>query len=108
MLRRTGVVSFSAITTARSVAGHNLRSKIPSRVAERINFGKIKEVITPPNLIEIKINSYVEFLQACPPPSKRNLLGLQACFREVFPIASYDGKTELYYHSSDIGEPNQA
>ena len=37
---------------------------MPSRVAERINFGKIKEVITPPNLIEIQINSYVEFLQA--------------------------------------------
>src|SRR6059036_3538182 len=107
MLRRTGVVSFSAITTARSVAGHNLRSKMPSRVAERINFGKIKEVITPPNLIEIQINSYVEFLQAGAPPSKRKPLGLQAVFKEVFPIASYDGKTELDYDSYEIGEPKQ-
>src|SRR5712664_3614529 len=107
MLRRTGVVSFSAITTARSVAGHNLRSKMPSRVAERINFGKIKEVITPPNLIEIQINSYIEFLQAGAPPSKRKPLGLQAVFKEVFPIASYDGKTELDYHSYEIGEPKQ-
>src|SRR5437879_1729015 len=80
---------------------------MPSRVAERINFGKIKEVITPPNLIEIQINSYVEFLQAGAPPSKRKPLGLQAVFKEVFPIASYDGKTELDYHSYEIGEPKQ-
>jgi DNA-directed RNA polymerase subunit beta len=80
---------------------------MPSRVAERINFGKIKEVITPPNLIEIQINSYVEFLQAGVSLSKRKPLGLQAVFKEVFPIASYDGKTELDYHSYEIGEPKQ-
>src|SRR5881394_1421014 len=80
---------------------------MPSRVAERINFGKIKEVITPPNLIEIQINSYIEFLQAGAAPSKRKPLGLQAVFKEVFPIASYDGKTELDYHSYEIGEPKQ-
>src|SRR5216117_791169 len=80
---------------------------MPSRVPERINFGKIKEVITPPNLIEIQINSYVEFLQAGAAPSKRKPLGLQAVFKEVFPIASYDGKTELDYHSYEIGEPKQ-
>ena len=80
---------------------------MPSRAAERINFGKIKEVITPPNLIEIQINSYIEFLQAEVAPTKRKLLGLQAVFKEVFPIASYDGKTELDYHSYEIGEPKQ-
>jgi len=81
--------------------------KMPSRVAERINFGKIKEVIAPPNLIEIQINSYVEFLQAGVPATRRKLLGLQAVFKEVFPIASYDGKIELDYHSYEIGEPKQ-
>src|SRR5437016_1978948 len=80
---------------------------MPSRAAERINFGKIKEVIAPPNLIEIQINSYVEFLQAEIPPTRRKLLGLQAVFKEVFPIASYDNKTELDYHSYEIGEPKQ-
>src|SRR6266496_2662024 len=80
---------------------------MPSRAAERINFGKIKEVITPPNLIEIQINSYVEFLQAGASPSKRKPLGLQAVFKEVFPIASYDGKTQLDYDSYEIGEPKQ-
>jgi DNA-directed RNA polymerase subunit beta len=78
---------------------------MPSRAAERINFGKIKEVIAPPNLIEIQVNSYREFLQADAPPSRRKNLGLQAVFTEVFPIESYDGKIKLDYHSYEIGEP---
>src|SRR4026208_528894 len=80
---------------------------MPSRTSERINFGKIKEIITPPNLIEIQINSYREFLQAEIAPSRRKNLGLQAVFTEVFPIESYDGKSVLDYHSYEIGEPKQ-
>ncbi|MBI4327192.1 MAG: DNA-directed RNA polymerase subunit beta [Chloroflexi bacterium] len=80
---------------------------MPSRAVERINFGKIKEVIAPPNLIEVQINSYREFLQADIAPSKRKNLGLQAVFTEVFPIESYDGKSVLDYHSYEIGEPKQ-
>jgi len=80
---------------------------MPSRAAERINFGKIKEVIAPPNLIEIQINSYFEFLQADVAPSRRKNLGLQAVFTEVFPIESYDGKVVLDFHSYEIGEPKQ-
>ncbi len=78
---------------------------MPSRAIERINFGKIKEPIAPPNLIELQTNSYKEFLQAEIPPSKRKNLGLQAVFTEVFPIESYDGKCVLDFHSYEIGEP---
>ncbi len=76
-----------------------------TKYSERINFGKIKEVISPPNLIEIQIDSYREFLQSDVPSSKRRNLGLQAVFTEVFPIESYDGKTVLDFHSYDIQEP---
>jgi DNA-directed RNA polymerase subunit beta len=78
---------------------------MPSRAIERINFGKIKEIIAPPNLIELQTNSYREFLQAEIPASKRKNLGLQAVFTEVFPIESYDGKCVLDFHSYEIGEP---
>ena len=81
------------------------RKPMSSKIIERINFGKIKEVITPPNLIEIQNDSYLEFLQADLSPSKRKNVGLQAVFKEVFPIESYDGKTTLDYHSYEIGEP---
>ena len=78
---------------------------MPSKTSERINFGKIKEVITPPNLIEVQNNSYAEFLQSEIDPKKRENLGLQAVFNEVFPIESYDGKCILEFSHYEIGEP---
>ena len=78
---------------------------MPSRATERINFGKIKEIIAPPNLIELQTSSYKEFLQADLAQSKRKNLGMQAVFTEVFPIESYDGKVVLDFHSYEIGEP---
>ncbi len=78
---------------------------MPTRHAERINFGKIKEPLVPPNMIEIQVNSYVEFLQTQVAPAKRKNLGLQAVFNEVFPIESYDGKTVLEYTGFEIGDP---
>jgi DNA-directed RNA polymerase subunit beta len=79
---------------------------MPSRATERINFGKIKEIVAPPNMIELQTNSYAEFLQAAATPKKRQAqAGLEAVFREVFPIESYDGKCRLDYDSYEIGEP---
>src|SRR2546425_3575944 len=78
---------------------------MPVRATERINFGKIKEVISPPNLIELQTNSYAEFLQLDTAPSRRKNIGLQAVFKEVFPIESYDCKCVLDFHSYEIGEP---
>ncbi len=74
-------------------------------MSERINFGKLKEAAEPPNLIEVQVNSYVDFLQTNVPPSKRKDSGLQAVFKEVFPIQSYDEKVTLDFASYDIGEP---
>jgi DNA-directed RNA polymerase subunit beta len=77
-------------------------------MSERIYFGKIKEAIEPPNLIEVQLNSYVEFLQKDVSPGRRKNVGLQAVFREVFPIQSYDDKVILDFVSYDIGEPKMS
>jgi DNA-directed RNA polymerase subunit beta len=77
-------------------------------MSDRIYFGKIKEAIEPPNLIEVQLNSYVEFLQKDVSPGKRKNVGLQAVFREVFPIQSYDDKVVLDFVSYDIGEPKMS
>ena len=74
-------------------------------MAERLYFGKLKEVAEPPNLIEVQVNSYVEFLQKDVPASKRKNTGLQTVFKEVFPIESYDNKATLDFSHYDIGEP---
>ena len=79
---------------------------MPSRSTERINFGKIKEIVIPPNMIELQTNSYAEFMQADVSPKKRNkFTGLESVFQEVFPIKSYDEKVELAYDSYEVGAP---
>jgi len=77
-------------------------------MAERINYGKLKEVIAPPDLIEVQKNSFVEFLQTDLAPNKRKNYGLQAVFKEVFPIESYDGQATLDFVKYEMGEPKQS
>ncbi len=78
---------------------------MPSRATERINFGKIKEIVAPPNMIELQTNSYKEFLQAEATGKRDKGAGLESVFSEVFPIESYDGKCRLEYKSYEIGPP---
>src|SRR5690554_5412149 len=56
------------------------------RMREIVNFGRIKEVIDLPNLTNIQIKSYESLLQLDVPPAERENIGLQAAFKEVFPI----------------------
>ena len=74
-------------------------------MSERINFGKLREVIPPPNLIENQLSSYMEFLQRDVPQSQRKNVGLEAVFREIFPIESYDGRCKLEYVSYRLDGP---
>jgi DNA-directed RNA polymerase subunit beta len=74
-------------------------------MAERLYFGKFEEVIEPPNLIEVQSRSYDEFLQKEVSHGDRSDTGLQAVFREVFPIKSYDEAIELDFVSYDIEDP---
>ena len=74
-------------------------------MSERLNFGKITEPIEPPNLIEVQLRSYEEFLQKDIPYSKRTDVGLHAVFKEVFPIESYDEKVRLDYVNYEVSEP---
>ncbi|MCF7687892.1 MAG: DNA-directed RNA polymerase subunit beta [Cephaloticoccus sp.] len=76
--------------------------------SERINFGNLREVIQPPNLIEIQITSYLDFLQKGLPDKQRKPQGLEAVFREVFPIESYDARLTLEYVSYTLGEPKNS
>lgn len=71
---------------------------------DRKNFGKLQEVIDPPNLIQNQIDSFHSYLQRDIPPTHRQHDGLEAVFRETFPILSYDEKSRLEYVSYSIGE----
>jgi DNA-directed RNA polymerase subunit beta len=73
----------------------------------RHTFGKLRPVIQPPNLIEIQTQSYADFLQRDVAPLKRENKGLQAVFKEVFPIVSYDGRYVLDFIKYEFEEPKQ-
>ncbi len=75
------------------------------RPPQRVSFRGKEEIIDLPNLIEIQIKSYNEFLQADKLPHERENVGLQEVFNEIFPIKSYDEKTILEYLSYNLGVP---
>jgi DNA-directed RNA polymerase subunit beta len=74
-------------------------------MSERIYFGKLNEAINPPNLIELQIKSYEEFFQKGVDPLKRRNVGLQAVFREFFPIYGFEEKSHLDFVSYQLDEP---
>lgn len=76
-------------------------------MAERKYFGTIQEVIEPPNLIEIQLQSYRDFLgqEEGQKPSDN---GLHAVFTEIFPIQSYDESIVLDYEDFDIEPPKKS
>ena len=77
-------------------------------MSERINFGQIKEVIQPPNLIENQIDSFKEFLQMDTASNQRKQVGIEAVFSEVFPIESYDSRCHLEYVSYNVTAPRES
>ena len=71
----------------------------------RKDFGKRRSVLEAPYLLAIQIDSYREFLQADTDPEERELKGLHAAFKSVFPIESYTGDAALEYVSYRLGAP---
>ncbi len=71
----------------------------------RISFAEKEDILDLPNLIEVQIKSYDQFLQAENMPEERDCFGLQEVFAEIFPIKSFDEKTVLEYISYSLGVP---
>ena len=74
-------------------------------MVERTNFGKLREIINPPDLIDVQTRSYLDFLQRSYAPEKRKSHGLQSIFKEVFPIESYDGRYVLDFVKYELSDP---
>ena len=77
-------------------------------MVDRINFGQLSDVVELPDLIEIQTRSYLDFLQMDAPPLRRKAVGLQAVFKEVFPIESYDGNCTLDFVKYEVTPPKQS
>jgi DNA-directed RNA polymerase subunit beta len=71
----------------------------------RKSFGKRPSVLRVPYLLAIQKQSYAQFLQADVAAEQRIDQGLQAAFKSVFPIESYNGNAALEFVSYRLGEP---
>ncbi|WP_064601597.1 DNA-directed RNA polymerase subunit beta [Photobacterium sp. J15] len=67
----------------------------------RKDFGKRPQVLDVPYLLSIQLESFDKFIEQDP----EGHYGLEAAFRSVFPIQSYNGNSELQYVSYRLGEP---
>jgi len=70
------------------------------------NFGRVSDTVAIPDLVAIQRKSYERFLQRDKPPTKRSNIGLEALFREIFPVESYDKKTTLEYLHYELEQPH--
>ncbi|MBT9131764.1 DNA-directed RNA polymerase subunit beta' [candidate division NPL-UPA2 bacterium Unc8] len=75
------------------------------QMIERKGFARIPVVMDPPDLVELQKHSYDEFLQEKMHPDKRRQQGLEAVFREIFPITSDDGKCSFEFLNYSIEKP---
>ncbi len=71
----------------------------------RKSFSKRTEIPEVPYLLQTQKNSYRNLLQANMAPEQRIDQGLQAAFKSVFPIESYNGSATLDYVSYRLGVP---
>ncbi|MFH1377375.1 MAG: DNA-directed RNA polymerase subunit beta [Planctomycetota bacterium] len=72
------------------------------------DFSRAPRFSPVPSLTQNQEKFYDEFLQLDVLPSERINDGLEAVFREFFPITSFDGKTSIDYLSYDLGEPRNS
>ena len=66
-------------------------------------FGKTKEVVALPNLIEVQSKSFNDFVQLDYLPSERLNIGLEKVLRDIFPV-EYNSRISLEYVSYELGD----
>ena len=72
---------------------------------KRKNYAKLPELFEMPNLLDVQVRSYDDFLQTDVPKAKREKRGLEEVFHEFFPIESPDGEYKLEYVNYSLGKP---
>ena len=71
----------------------------------RKSFGRQAEIMAIPNLLEIQLKSYRDFLETDANAVSQQNTGLHSAFSSVFPIQSFSGNARLEYVSYSLGEP---
>ena len=79
--------------------------KIIGQKRLRRNYGKIREVLEMPNLIEVQKSSYDLFLASGDGPQPADGEGIKGVFQSVFPIKDFNETAVLEFVSYDLEKP---
>ena len=71
----------------------------------RKNFGKLKEGLSIPNLIEVQKNSYKELTEYKGETNQQLIKGFDRVFKSIFPIEDLNDKATLEYVSYRLEKP---
>ncbi|KXK57782.1 MAG: DNA-directed RNA polymerase subunit beta [Chlorobi bacterium OLB7] len=71
----------------------------------RITFSRVKHLLDMPDLLDVQVAAYREFLQADIPPAERKMVGLQSAFAGNFPITDAREIFTLEYLEYRIERP---
>ncbi|HOD67390.1 MAG TPA: DNA-directed RNA polymerase subunit beta, partial [candidate division Zixibacteria bacterium] len=72
-------------------------------IIERKSYGVFRDATEMPNLLEVQLESYREFLQPDTPPDKRKRQGLHQIFLDIFPITDIHENYSLEYVGYHLG-----
>ncbi len=72
---------------------------------KRKTFAKLKEVYNIPNLLDVQLEAFREFLQLDASLSERKHQGLQEVFSDMFPIENANRTVKLEFISYSLGKP---
>ena len=76
-----------------------------TKAKDRISYKKIPHVIEYPNLMDIQLKFFRDFLQEDVAPSERKSVGLQEVFENIFPITDSRGNYELQFVEYYLDKP---
>jgi DNA-directed RNA polymerase subunit beta len=71
----------------------------------RKNFGKLKESLSIPNLIEVQKNSYKQLTEFKPDINQQLIKGFDRVFKSIFPIEDLNDRATLEYVSYKLEKP---
>jgi len=76
-----------------------------NKKVKKISFAKPMKPIEYPHLLDIQTQSYESFLQEKVPAEKRQDIGLQAVFKEIFPVTDVNENYFLEFVEYRLSEP---
>ena len=71
----------------------------------RKNYGSIDSVIGMPNMLQLQVDSYQEFVGVGKGSTEINGARLASVFQNIFPVKDYGGNAELHFEGLDYNPP---